>query len=69
MIDQKTAAEGCGYINAAILELLEDAAGSCLTLPRNGFQKRMQLATLASYGRDISALATAAVVLSRRSGE
>ena len=67
MIDLETAALGTRALGVAIGQLLQDADVNSSDLPRNGFQQRMRFAGLADAGRDISALATAAVVLLRRS--
>ena len=65
MIEQVTAEEGVRVLGAAIWQLLQDAKANSSDFPRSGFQQRMRFAGLAEVGRDLSALALAAVVLLR----
>ena len=67
MVDTDLAEQTSQLLATAILALVEGMAESCAPLPVNSFQRRMRLAALADAGRDISTLATAAVVMLRRS--
>ena len=67
MIDEETANEGTRVLGSAICALLQDALANASGLPRNGFQRRMRFSGLAGVGHDLSALASAAEVLLKRS--
>lgn len=68
MVEKDTALEGAEALRRAIAELLECAQGQMHQLPQNDFQLRLRFAACEHLGRDISTLATAAVVLLRRAG-
>jgi hypothetical protein len=65
MIDHETADESYALLATAILELLEDGAGTMFPMPKNASQKRTHMAHLADLGRDITTLATASLAVLR----
>jgi hypothetical protein len=67
-VEKDTAREGAEVLGRAIGELLAGAQAHLHDLPQNDFQMRLRFAASEHLGRDISALATAAVVLLRRAG-
>ena len=66
-MDQRMTHVGTDVLAKAIERILHNAEANLDALPRNGFQQRMRFAGLVEAGRDVSALAQAAVVLLRRS--
>lgn len=68
MVDTEVALVGSRALGVAIRQLLDQARDRTEAPQQNEFQQRMRFAGLVESGRDIAALAQAAVVLLRRSG-